>query len=150
MASRTRRLGYALVGFVAGDAALLLYMLLNAFWVRSELLAVHMGEPYAQIPAAIQLFTLYAPFSFAGFLFVGVPVVLLFPVRPMIRWPWFLVVTVGALLGPLALVIILLLLRARFEAWLIFLSIVASTVAFMVYVALLRRHVGRDNPQEAN
>ena len=65
-------------------------MLLNAFAVRAQLLAAHMGDPYGQIPVAIQIFTLYAPFSLVGWLIVGVPVVLLLPVRSITRWPWLL------------------------------------------------------------
>jgi len=84
--SRTQRVAYGFVSLVVGDAALLLYMLLNAVWVRTALLAAHVGQPYAQIPVAIQVFAMYAAFSLIGWLSVGVPVVLLLPVSSIIRW----------------------------------------------------------------
>ena len=141
-----RRLAYALVGLLAGDAALLLYMLLNAFWVRGELLAAHVGVPYAEVPVAIQAFALYAIFSVVGWLFVGVPVVLLLPARSVTRWPWPLVMTLGACLGPPALLTILLVLargRIPLEGTgpLFIFSILVSTVSFVVYVALLRKQL---------
>lgn len=144
MASRTRQLAYAFVGFIAGDAALLLFTLLNAWWARSSLIAVHMGEPYRQIPNAIELFALYAPFSFAGFLVAGIPVALLVPVRSINRWPWALIVVIGASLGPVALTVILLLLRTGFGGWALWLflySTLVSLVGFTVYAALLRKQL---------
>src|SRR6516164_11739557 len=108
--SRTQRVAYGFVSLVVGDAALLLYMLLNAVWVRTALLAAHVGQPYAQIPVAIQVFAMYAAFSLIGWLSVCVPVVLLLPVSSIIRWPWLQVVTLGAFLGPLAMVVIILVL----------------------------------------
>jgi hypothetical protein len=142
--SRTQRLAYGFVGLVVGDAALLLYMLLNAAWVRAALLAAHVGEPYAQVPAAIQVFAIYAPFSLVGWVFVGVPAVLLLPVSSITRWPWLQVVTLGAFLGPLAMVVILLVLggghiRLERTAPLLIFSSLVSTVSFAVYVALLRK-----------
>jgi hypothetical protein len=148
--SRTRRLANALVGLLAGDAALLLYLLLNAFWARATLLAAHAGEPYAQAPVAIQLFTLYAPFSLVGWLFIGVPIALLLPVRFVIRWPWPFVITLGGFLGPPAMLIILRMLgggRIVFAGTgtLFIFSILVSTVSFAVYVALLRKQLGGSN-----
>ena len=84
--SRTQRVAYGFVSLVVGDAALLLYMLLNAVRVRTALLAAHVGQPYGQIPVAIQVFAMYAAFSLIGWLSVGVPVVLLLPVSSIIRW----------------------------------------------------------------
>jgi len=126
-------------------------MLLDAFVVRAQLLAAHMGDPYGQIPVAIQIFTLYAPFSLVGWLIVGAPVVLLLPVRSITRWPWLLVVTLGACLGPPAMVVILLVLgygvhplRRDGLPFFIF-SILVSTVSFTVYVALLRNQLRDGN-----
>ena len=42
--SRTQRLAYGFVGLVVGDAALLLYMLLNAVWARAEVLTANQQE----------------------------------------------------------------------------------------------------------
>ena len=145
--NRSQRLAYGFVGLVvgdAGDAALLLYVLLNAVRVRAALLAAHVGEPYAQVPVAIQMFPVYATFSLVGWLSVGVPVVLLLPVSPIIRWPWLRVVTVGAFLGAPAVVVILLALgsgRIHFAgtAPLFIFSILVSAISFAVYVALLRK-----------
>lgn len=123
-------------------------MLLNASRERLRLLAIHMGEPQSQIPSAIAVFTLYAPFSFVGFLLIGIPAVLLLPVRSITRWSWLLVLAVGASLGPVALAVILLFLRAGFaagEIWLFIFSVLVSAVGFTGYVALLRRHLRRDN-----
>jgi hypothetical protein len=145
--SRTQRLAYGFVGLVVGDAALLLYLLLNAVWVRAALLAAHVGQPYAQIPVAIQVFAIYAALSLVGWLSVGVPAVLLLPVSSITRWPWLQVVTLGAFLGPLAMVVILLVLggghiRLERTAPLLIFSILVSTVSFAVYVALLRKQFG--------
>jgi hypothetical protein len=64
----TRRVAYAFVGLLGGNAALLLFLLQNAMRLRSSLLGMHMGEPARQIPIALQLFVLYARLSFVGWL----------------------------------------------------------------------------------
>jgi hypothetical protein len=63
--------GYAFVGLLAGDAILLLFFPQNAIRSRADLLASHMGDPARQIPLALQMFAIYASFSFVGWLFVG-------------------------------------------------------------------------------
>ena len=73
------RVACAFVGLLAGNVALLLFLLQNAVRIRADLLAMHMGEPGRQIPLALEMWALYAPFSFVGWLFVGVPIALLFP-----------------------------------------------------------------------
>src|ERR1700752_3839949 len=83
-----KRLAYAFVGLLAGDAILFLYLLQNAIRYRADLLASHMGEPGRQIPQAIQIFVLYARLSFVGWLFVGLPIALLLPARFGRRLPW--------------------------------------------------------------
>src|ERR1700732_5126849 len=95
-----QRLAYAVGGLLVGDGLLLLYMLL----------AAHLGEPEREIAVALQRFTLYAIFSLVGWLLVGVPVALFLPVRSITKWPWPIAIAVGAFLGPLALVLILILL----------------------------------------
>lgn len=145
--TRTRRLAYAFVGLLAGDAALLLYLLLNAFLVRATLLSAHAGEPYVQVPAAIDIFTVYAIFSLVGWLLVAVPFVLLVPPHFFTFWPWPRVITLGVVLGPAALLVILAVLghgRTVFKGtgqWFIFSGLV-STVSFAVYVTLLRKQPG--------
>ncbi|MGH9498342.1 MAG: hypothetical protein ACRD3L_04310 [Terriglobales bacterium] len=147
-ASSLKRLAYALLGLVAGDTLLLLYLMQNALRVRSALLGVHMGEPSLTISNAIEHFSLLVIFTFVGWLFVGIPVALLFSARSIARLSWPVALAVGAALGPIALLVILLLLGhghiyfssgfnepARQFAYLILIS----TVAFAVYRALLQK-----------
>jgi hypothetical protein len=148
--SLKQRLSYACVGLIAGDALLFLYLLLSALQARATLLAAHMGAPHTQVTVAFQLFCLYAIFSVLGWLVVGVPVALFFPVHAVERWSWPLLIAVGAFLGPLALLVILVVLgRGHFPSSfvgtspLFAFSILVSTVSFVVYVALLRRQLGR-------
>jgi len=82
MTGSLKRLAYAFVGLLVGDAMLLLYIL--------------QGAPKDQIAGTLDVFTLYAIFSLVGWLFVGVPVALFLPVRWVIGWPWPLAITVGA------------------------------------------------------
>lgn len=153
-----KRLAYAFVGLLVGDAILLLYLLQNAIQLRADLLALHMGEPGRQIPQALQMFELYAYVSFFGWLFVGLPVALFFSARSITRLPWPLSLLVGAALGPLALFLVFVLVSDATRAALAHghmipgmftgtaslwpLSILVSTVAFVVYVALLRKGGG--------
>ena len=106
-----------------------------------------MGEPSRQIPLALEMFVLYAPFSFVGWLLVGLPTALFFPARSIIRLPWLLRLLVGAALGPLALLVIFVLLghghvefpgTFRGTGWLWAYSSLVSAVSFALYVALLR------------
>ena len=147
-----KRLAYAFIGLLAGDAILFLFFLVNAILVRSALLKAHSGEPAQIIPQFLQGFVLYALLSFVGWLFVGFPVSLLFPSRAIMRLSWPLALLVGAALGPLALLAIFLLLghgHLSFPAsftgtgplWAF--SILVSTSSFLIYVALLRKDVGR-------
>jgi hypothetical protein len=153
--SSIKRMAYAFVGLVAGDTILLLYLLQNAVRLRADLLASHMGEPGRQIPQALQIFELYAYVSFFGWLFVGLPVALFFSARSITRLPWPLSLLLGAALGPLALFLAIVLLSDVSRAALAHghmlpgmftgtasvwpLSILVSTISFVVYVALLRK-----------
>jgi hypothetical protein len=153
--SSIKRMAYAFVGLVLGDAILLLYLLQNAIRYRASLLAAHVGEPGRQIPEALQMFVLYAHVSFFGWLFVGLPIALLLPAHFIKRLPWPLRLLVGAALGPLALFLVLVLVSDSSRAALAHghmipgmftgtaslwpLSILVSTIAFVVYVALLRK-----------
>jgi hypothetical protein len=153
--SSIKRMTYAFVGLVAGDAFLLLYLLQNAIRYRASLLAAHVGEPGRQIPQALQIFVLYAHVSFFGWLFVGLPAALFFSARSITRLPWPLSLLLGAALGPLALFLVFVLLSDVSRAALAHghmlpgmftgtaslwpLSILVSTIAFVVYVALLRK-----------
>lgn len=123
-----QRLLFAFIGLLAGVAALLLFMLQTVQW---------------------DMFVLYALFSSVGWALVGLPVILLFPACLLSRLTWPVCLLIGATLGPLALLLILAVLYglqgrlstfslARTETlWP--LSILVSTVSFVVYAALLRR-----------
>jgi hypothetical protein len=122
-----KRLIYALVGLLAGEAALLATLL----------------------PHALAQFTLYAIFSFIGWVLVGVPIAVAIPARLITNIPWPLWVLIATLLGPLALSIILLLLGRGHTIgfahtgsfWPI--SIVVSTVSAIAYAALLRKEMSK-------
>jgi len=153
-----KRLAYAFLGLLAGDAILLLYLLQNAIRNRAYLLGIHMGEPALQIPQALQIFVPYARLSFVGWLFVGLPIALLLPAHFIRRSPWPLTLLLGAALGPLALFLILMLVPDASHSALAHghmipgmftgtaslwpLSIVVSTIALAVYVALLHKEKG--------
>jgi hypothetical protein len=153
-----KRLAYAFVGLLAGDTILFLFLLQNAIRLRADLLALHMGEPGRQIPQAIQIFVLYARLSFVGWLLVGLPIALLLPAHFIRRLPWPLRLLVGAVLGPLALFLVITLVSDSSRAALAHghmipgmftgtaslwpLSILISTIAFAVYVVLLRKEKG--------
>jgi hypothetical protein len=150
-----KRTAYAFVGLLVGDAILLLYLLQNAIRLRADLLALHMGEPGRQIPQAIQVFVLYARISFVGWLFVGLPIALLLPAHFIRRLPWPLRLLLGAALGPLALFLVFALVSDSSRAALAHghmipgmftgtaslwpLSILVSTVSFVLYATLLRK-----------
>jgi hypothetical protein len=156
-----KRLAYAFVGLLAGDAILFLFLLQNAIRLRADVPALHMGEPGQQIPQAIQIFVLYARLSLVGWLFVGLPIALLLPAHFIRRLPWPLRLLVGAALGPLALFLILMLVPDASRSALAHgymipgmftgtaslwpLSILVSTIAFVAYVALLRKEKGVDH-----
>jgi len=147
-----QRLTYAFVSILSGDAALVIYMLANAFWVRATYLAAHVGEPETLVSGALQVGALYVVCSLIGFLVVGIPVALLLPARFIAGWPWLVTIAVGALLGPPALFAVLAVLGGgsvhlssdfRETGLLFALSMLVSTVSFGVYVALLRKHLRR-------
>jgi hypothetical protein len=139
-----RRLAYTLVGLLAGDVMLLFFLLRHA--IHATLLA---GEPASTISDAIQMFVFYAIFSLVGWLFVGLPAALLFPAGTITRLSWPFALIVGAVLGPPALLgIFVLLARSHIyfrnfaeTSTLFAYSILVSTVAFMVYLALLRKEM---------
>lgn len=142
-----RRLARAFAALLAGDAVLLLLVLCNAIRVRAALTASHMGNPGAEIPLALQMFAVYAVFSFVGWLVVGLPIAGL-PAYVLARLEWPVCLFLGAALGPLALLIVFFLLARGHLIWpasfrdtgmFWVCTIVVSTVAFPVYVALLRR-----------
>jgi uncharacterized membrane protein YGL010W len=138
-----KRLVYALVGVLAGDVMLLFFLLQHA--LHGTLLA---GEPARTVSDTVQTFILYAIFSFVGWLFVGLPATLLFPAGSIIRLSWPRALILGAISGPIALLVIFALLSRSHiyfrnlaeVSTLLAYTILVSTVSFMVYLALLRKH----------
>lgn len=100
------------IGLVAGDAALLIVPLYNAVRLRTVLLTIHIGEANLALPNSKGIFLIYAIFSVIGWIFVDVPIVIALPERLLSRVPWLGCTFIGATLGPLALLIILLVLFA--------------------------------------
>ena len=144
-----RRLLFAAIGLIAGDAALLIYMMYNALRVCAALLIAHMGQPYRQLSIWLEMFLLYAMFSILGWAIVGLPFALAFPARLLSRVRWPLCALIGAALGPLALLLIFVVIFAMqgrlreislaHTNGLWQFSVLVSTVSFLVYVALLRK-----------
>jgi hypothetical protein len=144
------RIGYALLGLLAGNAVLLLYLLQNAIRVRSSLVALRMGVPAGQIPLALEMSFIYAVCSLVGWLFVGLPIVRFVPARSIARLSWLLRLLLAVALGPLALLVIFILLsRGHLSSssfantgslWVY--SIAVSVVSFSLYVALVRNEIG--------
>ena len=146
--SPAKRLLYSLVGLLAGDLILLFLLLQHA--LHATILA---GEPARRLPDAVETFILYAIFSFVGWMLVGLPATLLFPARAITLLSWPRALIVGATVGPIALLIIFVLLsrshiyfRNLAEISTLFAyTILVSTVSFTVYLALLRKEM-KSNP----
>lgn len=138
------RLLFAAIGLAAGNAAPLLFVICNAL-----LLSAHTGQPDLELAQALEIFLIYAIFSVVGWILVGVPIALAISARHLSRVTWLGRMLIGATLGPLALLLIFVILfaiqgshgafsLAHTEGlWLY--SILVSTVSFLVYTALLRR-----------
>jgi hypothetical protein len=146
------RLFFASVALLAGNGALLIFLLQNDLRVRSALLKAHMGEPHLVLGQMWQIFLLYAMFSVVGWVLIGVPTALAIPPRLLLRITWPIRVLIGAAMGPLALLLIFVVLFAfqgrvgefslahTGSLWPF--SILVSTVSFLAYTVLLRRRVG--------
>ena len=139
-----KRLAYTFVGLLAGDVMLLFFLLRHA--LHATLFA---GEPAGLVGDALQLFVLYALFSILGWVLIGLPTALIFSAGSITRLSWPLAPIVGAALGPPALLVIFILFgrahvyfRNVVETGMLFgYSILVSTIAFMVYLALLRKEM---------
>ena len=144
-----QRLLFAAIGLAAGNAVMLLLLLYNFWRVRAAYLRAHMGDPNNQLSQAWGIFSLYAIFSVFGWILVGVPFALVFPQRLLSRVTWPFRLLIGAAFGPLALLLIFVVIGAiqgrlsqfslaHTESLWPF-SVVISTISFLVYTALLRR-----------
>jgi hypothetical protein len=146
-----QRLLFATIGLTAGNAALLVFLLYSALRVRAALVNAHMGEPHLALPQAWWMFRMYGMFSVAGWILVGVPIALAFPARLLSHLAWPVRMLIGATLGPLALLLIFVVLFAiqgRLSAFSLAhteslwpFSILVSTISFLVYAALMRRRL---------
>jgi hypothetical protein len=122
-----RRLLCAVAGLIAGDSVLLLVL---SGGMR-------------------QMFPVYAAFSVLGWFVIALPVVIFVDREPLRRLPWPVVIVSGAILGVISLTAILFLIfllqgrviefsfKGTGMTWLF--AVIVSTVAFVVYAALLRR-----------
>ena len=144
------RVGYSFFGLLAGDAALLILFLLNA--LRASLL-LH-GQLKAQCLTAFGSFIPIAIVSIVGWLAIGIPAVLILSQRIVLQSPLWLLLVVGALLGPVALFSIFLLLSRGLPTTETFTNTgflwacasLISTVAFAVHCALLRQFTLHSRP----
>lgn len=143
------RVACSLVALTAGNAALLLGMMLEAARARGLLLEDHMGEPDRALPQAWEIFVVFAVASVAGWAVVGLPLTLAVPARVPVRLGWLPALLIGAALGPLAL-LLLFAATFAFQGQLTRFSLahtetfwplagLVSSVSFLVYRALLAR-----------
>jgi hypothetical protein len=140
------RVGNSFLGLLAGDFALLILTVLNALHIS---LLLH-GQLKAQLLTALGWFIPVAIVSIVGWMMIGVPVVLIISTERLLKATWWLILIIGALIGPLALLVIFLLLSRgmpRSETftntgffWVC--ASLISTVAFGIYCALVRRSAG--------
>jgi hypothetical protein len=147
--SSFKRVAYSLLGLVAGNVVLLAFLLQSAVGLRAALVSSHMGEPARAIPQAFELFILYGISSFVGWILIGIPTALAISGATIARLAWPLWLLMGALLGPIALLLIFVLLshdqlsRSSLAHTGIFwsFSILVAAVSFLVYGLLLRRAI---------
>jgi hypothetical protein len=140
---------FASIALLAGNTALLFFLLQNGLRVRALLLKAHIGEPGAVMGQMWGMFRLYVIFSVVGWVLVGVPTALAFPPRLLLRVPWPVRLVIGAVMGPLALLLmfaVLFAIQGRLRQFSLShtetlwpVSVLVSTVSFLVYTALLRR-----------
>jgi hypothetical protein len=143
-----RKIGYSFVGLLAGNTVLLLYFLSSAIKTSVWLRSIHMGEPDRVIPNALEMFKLYGITSMIGWALVGLPFVLLLRANFVARLHWLFAGMIGAALGPLAFLAVsysitggraTISFRNSEMLWII--SVLISTIAFLIYCALVRRAV---------
>jgi hypothetical protein len=149
-----KRTAYSLIGLMGGNTVLLLYLLQNAIRARASLLTLGMGGPANQIPMALEMSFIYGVCSFVGWLFVGLPIVRFIPAHFIADLSWPARLLLGAVLGPMALLVIFILLsRGHLSSnsftntgslWLY--SILVSEVSLVLYTALLSRSARNDGP----
>jgi len=138
------RVGYSYLGLLAGNVALLVLLLLNAF--RASLW-LH-GQMKMQLLAALGDFIPIAIVSIVGWVAVGVPAVLLFSSRTIARVSSGILLLIGVPLGPLALLLIFVWLNHGQPGAVSFSrtgvlwesASIISTVAFAVHCTFVRHY----------
>src|SRR3954468_18073716 len=96
-----RRVALSLFSLLAADAVLLVYVLGSSVRAGILLKRMHSGDPMSLLAQAVQIFALYAMFTFIGWLILGLPIALLVPARAIVNLRWPLVIVAGAALGPI-------------------------------------------------
>jgi hypothetical protein len=150
-----RRIAYAFIGLLAGNAAIVAYFLITAVWALLRFHALPSKPPASHILIGYAgLILIYGTFSFLGWLIVGLPVVVLLPVGMLNRLPWLVILLIAATIGVAAYFPIFLLFsgghptldlfRREGPYWL--LALLASTVGFPTYCWLIRRRTVTCNP----
>jgi len=145
-----RRIVYAFIGLLAGNAAIIVYFLITNLWALLRLHPLPSEPPASHILIGYAgLMLLYGTFSLIGWLVVGLPAVLLLPVRILNRLPWIMILPIAAAIGVGAFFPIYLLLNGghftsdalpfRRSGMYWFLVVLASTAGFPTYCWLVRR-----------
>jgi len=135
--SAMRKIIYSLLGVLVANGAVLAYFIvMNKEWET-------------KFSGVLDIFPFYLAFSLLGWIFVGIPFVLVISSEVIIELNWLIVVLIGLFLGALAQSLIFL--RFGITGHLNFpvhwggvlayekLAMVVSAVAFVVYCALARR-----------
>jgi hypothetical protein len=112
-----RRIGFPFVGLLAADAFLLLLVLVQAW--ASALVCAPSYPTSLFLPVtlgALGLWAMMAVVTVAGWIVAGLPVVLLIPSRLIEREPWWVLLPIGAAIGPLsAFLAVVLFTRGEFS-----------------------------------
>ncbi len=140
------RVAYSFIGLMAGNAALLSLAVLNALHIS---LLLH-GQLKAQFVTAIGSFIPIAIVSVVGWIAIGVPTVLLLSPKRILQTSLWWLMLIGALLGPLTLLVIFLLLSRGMPAAQTFThtgflwacASLISTIAMGVHCTLVRNYAG--------
>ncbi len=95
-----RRIGYAFIGLLAGNAAIAAYFLSTYLRALLQFHSSVAARPASQILIGYAgLMLLYGTFSLIGWLVVGLPAVVLLPLRMINRLPWLVILLIAAAIG---------------------------------------------------
>ena len=152
-----RRIFYAFLGLLAGNAAIVAWYLITSLWALARFHSFPSEHPVSHILIGYAgLIVIYGSFSLIGWLVVGLPAVLLLPVRILNRLPWLAILLIAAAIGVAAFFPIYLLLNGghltsdsfsfRRSGMYWFLALLASMAGFPTYCWLIRRRTVPRNP----